>query len=136
MAIDHFGELLVRPQALPLQTLPPVLEEAAGPALALVAPDEPNDACERITKHTEQWFLRTEARKPVRVQQTRSLRRSRHPKIMPDFEGPTKSRKPSNGAASRQVVPLKSPTRFREDPYNLSRILRRAGRMIHSLTGL
>src|SRR5262245_48367453 len=116
MAIDHFGELLVRPQALPLQTLPPVLEEAAGPALALVAPDEPNDACERITKHTEQWFLRTEARKPVRVQQTRSLRRSRHPKIMPDFEGPTKSRKPSNSAASRQVVPLKSPTRFREDP--------------------
>src|SRR5262245_31541403 len=116
MAIDHFGELLVRPQALPLQTLPPVLEEAAGPALALVAPDEPNDACERITKHTEQWFLRTEARKPVRVQQTRSLRRSRHPKIMPDFEGPTKSRKPSNSAASRQVVPLKSLTRFREDP--------------------
>ena len=37
--VNHRGELLVRSQALPLQGRPPVLEEAAGPALAAVVPE-------------------------------------------------------------------------------------------------
>src|SRR6266851_9854530 len=36
--VNHRGELLVGPQALPLQGGPPVLEEAAGPALPAVLP--------------------------------------------------------------------------------------------------
>src|SRR3972149_4750875 len=35
MPIDHFGEFLVGFEALPLQTRPPVLEEAPCPTLAL-----------------------------------------------------------------------------------------------------
>src|SRR5262245_40553365 len=36
--VNHRGELLVGPQALPLEGGPPVLEEAAGPALPAVVP--------------------------------------------------------------------------------------------------
>ena len=39
MSIDHLGEFLVGFEALPLQTRPPVLEEAPRPALALVVPE-------------------------------------------------------------------------------------------------
>ena len=37
--INHGGEFLVGPQALPLEGRPPVLEEAARPALAAVVPE-------------------------------------------------------------------------------------------------
>src|SRR5713101_1280767 len=37
--INHRGELLVGPQALPLEGGPPVLEEAASPALPAVVPE-------------------------------------------------------------------------------------------------
>src|SRR2546428_13277261 len=36
--INHRGEFLVRPQALPLEGRPPVLEEPAGPDLPAVGP--------------------------------------------------------------------------------------------------
>src|SRR5262245_13804487 len=36
--VNHRGELLVGPPALPLEGGPPVLEEAAGPALPAVVP--------------------------------------------------------------------------------------------------
>src|SRR3989442_2892872 len=37
--INHRGEFLVRPQALPLEGRPPVLEEPAGPAPPAVVPE-------------------------------------------------------------------------------------------------
>jgi hypothetical protein len=37
--VNHYGELLVGPQALPLEGGPPMLEEAARPALAAVVPE-------------------------------------------------------------------------------------------------
>src|SRR6266851_10375618 len=39
--VNHRGELLVGPQALPLERRSPVLEEAARPALAPVVPELP-----------------------------------------------------------------------------------------------
>src|SRR5439155_13614814 len=39
VSVNHRGELLVGPQALPLEGGPPVLEEAARPALAAVVPE-------------------------------------------------------------------------------------------------
>ena len=39
MPIDHLGELFIRCEPLPLQTRPPILEEAPRPALALVVPE-------------------------------------------------------------------------------------------------
>src|SRR3990172_3140274 len=47
VAIDHVGELLVGLQALPLQSVSPVLEEAPRPTLALVVPELP----ERFFQH-------------------------------------------------------------------------------------
>ena len=38
VALDHLGELLVGLEPLPLQAGTPVVEEASGPAFALVAP--------------------------------------------------------------------------------------------------
>src|SRR3974377_529549 len=38
MTVDHGGELLLRREPLPLPARPPVLEEAACPTRALVAP--------------------------------------------------------------------------------------------------
>ena len=39
VALDHLGELLVWREALPLEACTPVVEEAARPALAFVAPE-------------------------------------------------------------------------------------------------
>src|SRR5580765_3700590 len=38
MALDHLGKLLVRLKPLPFERRSPVLKEASGPTLALVAP--------------------------------------------------------------------------------------------------
>src|SRR5712691_1521707 len=46
--LNHRGERLVGPQALPLQRRPPVLEEAAGPALAPVVPELPERFLEQV----------------------------------------------------------------------------------------
>jgi hypothetical protein len=39
MPVDHFGELFIRCEPLPLQARAPVLEEAPRPTLALVVPE-------------------------------------------------------------------------------------------------
>ena len=39
VAVDHPGELLVGLEALPFERVPPVLEEAPGPALPGVVPE-------------------------------------------------------------------------------------------------
>src|SRR5918995_7519026 len=41
MPVNHRGEFLVGPQALPLQGRPPVLEEAAGPGPPAAMPQGP-----------------------------------------------------------------------------------------------
>src|SRR6266851_2566998 len=46
--LNHRGELLVGPQALPLERRPPVLEEAARPALAPVVPELPERFLEQV----------------------------------------------------------------------------------------
>src|SRR3990167_9491607 len=48
MAINHRGELLVRPEALPLERRAPVLEEAARPALPAVVPELPERLLEQV----------------------------------------------------------------------------------------
>jgi len=48
MPVDHRGELLVGPQALPLERRPPVLEEAAGPGLSAVVPELPERLLEQV----------------------------------------------------------------------------------------
>src|SRR5712691_9849324 len=45
---NHRGELLIGPEALPLEPRPPVLEEAPRPALAVVAPQLPKGLFEQI----------------------------------------------------------------------------------------
>ena len=50
MSINHFSEFLVRLQALPLQAGAPVLEEASGPALALVVPKLTKGLFEKVCR--------------------------------------------------------------------------------------
>lgn len=48
MAIDHLGELHVGWQALPLEAIAPVLEEAPRKALALIRPELAEGLLERV----------------------------------------------------------------------------------------
>jgi hypothetical protein len=47
MALDHRGEAFERPEPLPFQRRPPVLEEAPGPGFATVAPELPEGLLEQ-----------------------------------------------------------------------------------------
>jgi len=48
MAVDHVGEALVWLEALPLEAGTPVVEEAAGPALAAIVPELAEGLLEQV----------------------------------------------------------------------------------------
>ena len=93
MPVDHFGELLVRLQALPFECGAPVLEEATSPALPLVVPELPKLLLEDVGRAQSLVGLEQQLQTPAPIRrQVLPMRQQRV--LLALDEAPARARQP------------------------------------------